>query len=210
MASDCRILVFAKAPRPGTVKTRLIPLLGPERAAALHRELVRHTLDTAAAAAVGPVELWCSPDSSDAFLRACAANTGASLHTQPDGDLGVRMGHALECTLQATRAAVLIGSDCAALGPQHLREAASALAAGADAVFSPTEDGGYALIGLARHDPGLFEGMAWGTATVMDETRSRLRRLAWRWRELATLWDIDRPEDYHRLNTTGLLGAPPP
>ena len=104
-----------------------------------------------------------------------------------------------------TRAALLIGSDCPALTARHLRQADRALRDGADAVFVPCEDGGYALIGLKRVDARLFDGIAWGGETVMAETRSRLRGLGWRWRELETLWDVDRPEDYQRLLASGLL-----
>jgi glycosyltransferase A (GT-A) superfamily protein (DUF2064 family) len=75
-------------------------------------------------------------------------------------------------------------------------------------VFSPTEDGGYALIGLTRCDERLFEGIAWSTPRVMDETRARLRGLGWRWRELDTLWDVDRPADYERLVASALLENP--
>jgi hypothetical protein len=207
MESDCRVLVFAKAPQPGTAKTRLIPLLGSEGAAGLHRKLVEHALSAAVAAATGPVELWCTPDCSDAFLRECEGTFGAILHTQLGGDLGTRMAHALECALQASRGAVLIGTDCAVLGPEHIREAASALAAGNEAVFCPAEDGGYALIGLTRCDARLFERICWGEASVMDDTRRRLRELDWRWRELETLWDVDRPEDYHRLLSARLLNG---
>ena len=205
MGSDCHVLVFAKAPQPGTVKTRLIPLLGPERAACLHRKLVEHALGAAVAAASGPVELWCAPDCSDAFLRECAGTFGASLHTQPDGDLGTRMAHALERALRVSQSGVLIGTDCAVLGPEHIREAAGALAAGDEAVFCPAEDGGYALIGLTRCDARLFEDIRWGESSVMDSTRRRLRELDWRWRELETLWDVDRPEDYQRLLSARLL-----
>jgi hypothetical protein len=210
MESDCRVLVFARAPRPGTVKTRLIPLLGPERAAALHRKLVEHTLWAATTATCGAVELWCAPDCSDAFLRERAKTIGAALHAQVGEDLGARMAHAFERALKQSRCALLIGTDCAVLRPMHIREAAGTLAAGDEAVFCPAEDGGYALIGLARFDRGLFERMRWGESSVMDATRRRLRELGWRWRELATLWDIDRPEDYHRLLAERPPDAPLP
>jgi hypothetical protein len=101
--------------------------------------------------------------------------------------------------LRARRAAVLIGSDCPALRPSDLRRAARLLAGGADAVLAPAEDGGYALIGLRRVRDELFSGVRWGTEDVMRQTRERLARLGWRWRELRTVWDVDRPEDYRRL-----------
>jgi glycosyltransferase A (GT-A) superfamily protein (DUF2064 family) len=72
-------------------------------------------------------------------------------------------------------------------------------------VFVPCEDGGYALIGLQRIEARLFDGIAWGGENVMADTRARLTGLGWRWRELETLWDVDRPEDYARLMESGLL-----
>jgi len=202
--TEARVLVFAKAPLPGTVKTRLIPLLGADGAAALQRQLIDHTLAAAAASAVGPLELWCAPDCNDAFLRDRASRVGASLHTQAEGDLGERMHRALECALQRCRRAVLIGTDCPVLGPEHIRNAVQALADGAAAAFCPAEDGGYALIGLARCDATLFAGIGWSGPCVMADTRMRLRQLGWAWREIATLWDVDRPEDCDRLQAAGL------
>jgi hypothetical protein len=74
-----------------------------------------------------------------------------------------------------------------------------ALQKGAEAVIGPTEDGGYALIGLKRVDADLFEGIAWGAKNVLEETRNRLRALGWKWHELPVRWDIDRLEDVERL-----------
>jgi len=193
-------MVFAKAPVPGRVKTRLVPALGERAAAELHRQLAERTLCTALAAGLGPVELWCAPGTDDAFFAACARQYGISLRAQGEGDLGIRMGRALEHALMGGSSGLLIGSDCPVLTAEYLREAAAGLAGGNDAVFGPAEDGGYVLIGLARKPSAqLFEDIAWGTATVMQETRARLARLDWRWRELAALWDVDRPEDLLRL-----------
>ena len=102
--------------------------------------------------------------------------------------------------------AILIGSDCPALRPADLRAAARALRGNADAVLSPAEDGGYALIGVRRAARGLFQGVEWGSARVLAQTRLRLKRLRWRWRELRTVWDVDRPEDVARLRKSRLLG----
>jgi glycosyltransferase A (GT-A) superfamily protein (DUF2064 family) len=85
------------------------------------------------------------------------------------------------------------------LRPAHLRRASRWLAGGADAVLAPAEDGGYALIALRRVSPRLFADIDWGGPRVMAQTRERLAALGWRWRELPTLWDVDRPEDVARL-----------
>jgi rSAM/selenodomain-associated transferase 1 len=166
----------------------------------LHRQLAERTLFTALAAGLGPVELWCAPGTDDAFFAACARQYGISLRAQGEGDLGMRMARALEHALTGGSPGLLVGSDCPVLTAEYLREAAAGLAGGNDAVFGPAEDGGYVLIGLARKPSAqLFEDIAWGTATVMQETRARLACLNWRWLELATLWDVDRPEDLLRL-----------
>jgi rSAM/selenodomain-associated transferase 1 len=202
------VVIFARAPAPGAVKTRLVPLLGAEGAAALHVRLVKRALQTARKAGFSRIELHGAPHVEDPFFRFCAGNYGVALAPQADGDLGARMHAAFARTLARCERALLIGSDCPALTPRHLRQAERELRDGADAVFAPCEDGGYALIGLRRVDARIFEGIAWGEATVMAETRRRLAALEWNWRELELLWDVDRPEDYERLLASGLLDDP--
>lgn len=192
---DARILVFAKAPVPGEVKTRLIPALGAPAAAELHARLARRTIETALSAHVAPVELWCSPDDAHPFFRSFALPR----RIQHGRNLGTRMAHAFDVTLAESHFAILIGTDCPALSGEYLRAAAEHLAQGEDAVLGPAEDGGYVLIGLRRHDPRLFEDVRWGTAQVLDATRARLEERGFRWHELPCLWDVDRVEDLQRL-----------
>jgi rSAM/selenodomain-associated transferase 1 len=198
-------MVFAKAPVPGAVKTRLIPLLGRDGAAALHGRLVERTLATARIAVRDALELHVAPE--DDFLRSCAARYNAALVSQCGDDLGERMHHAFERALsrRGCTAAVLIGSDCPALTTLHIRSAFQALDEGYDAVLGPAEDGGYVLLGLVSTNRRLFEGTAWGTSEVLDQTRSRLRELGWRWRELEPLWDVDTPADCARLDASQLM-----
>lgn len=203
----CTVIVFAKAPEPGSVKTRLVPLLGADGAAALHARLVERALATAHAAAIGAVELACAPDAEHPFFRLCGEHYGAALARQSGGDLGARMHEACSRALARAASVLLIGADCPALTPAHLREARRALAEDREAVLAPAEDGGYVLIGLTRCDARLFDGIAWGGSRVMAETRRRLAALAWNWVELDTLWDVDRPEDYERLIASGLLDS---
>jgi uncharacterized protein len=198
------VLVFAKAPRPGYAKTRLIPALGAEGAAALHARLIKHTLNTVRHAGFRAVRLYGTP-ADDEFLRYCAARYNADLVPQPDGDLGTRMCAAFTQTLAASPSAILVGTDCPAMTTDDLRRAVSALERGNNAVFTPTEDGGYALVALRRCDPALFDEIAWGTPVVMEQTRERLRTLGWSWEELDVLWDVDTPSDYERLLASHLL-----
>lgn len=190
------IAVMAKAPRAGYAKTRLIPALGAAAAARLQRQLTLRTLATARAAGIGPVTLWCAPDTGHRFFRALQRRQGLDLRVQPDGDLGRRMAQAFAESPE--RPLLLIGTDCPALNVEHLRLAALALRCPVDAVFITTEDGGYFLVGLKQPCPAIFEGIEWSTARVMAQTRGRMSALGLRWKEVARLWDVDRAEDVGR------------
>lgn len=194
------LLVFAKAPVPGRVKTRLAEEIGEREAAALAAELVERTVATAVAARdsgiVGQVELWCAPDATSPVFTAWRDRHGVVLHTQSGGDLGERMRGALDAALARGTPAILIGADCPALDAGYLAAAASALDDN-DAVFGPAEDGGYVLVGLAR-SVDAFTGVPWSTPVTMEATRDRLRACRARWRELPVLWDVDEPADLAR------------
>jgi uncharacterized protein len=195
----CVIAVFARAPVPGAVKTRLSPPLSAQQAAELQRKLLWHTLDAASSAALGPIELWCTPNIGDPFFYSCQTHFGLQLKTQGAGDLGVKMGAALGDGLTRADRVILIGSDCPAIGADYLRQAADALATGYDVVVGPAEDGGYGLVGVFVTVPDIFTGIPWGTDLVMNATLGRLRNNGAKWCELPPIWDVDRPEDLARL-----------
>ena len=201
MNEPVAIAVLAKAPLPGFAKTRLIPALGADGAASLQARLVERAVATACAARIGRVTLWATPEESDPLFRAMSAHFGVELARQGGGDLGARM---LAAIAAANAPALVIGTECPALTCDHLRTAAGILRSGADAAIIPTEDGGYALIGLRAPAPALFSDMRWSSPGVMDETRRRLRALGLTWQEPVTLWDVDRPEDLERLREIGL------
>ena len=202
-----QVAIMAKAPIPGLAKTRLIPALGASGAARLQRRLTRMTVACALDAELGAVTIWCAPDSRHRFFRALRRTTGVTLFEQSGGDLGERMHTAFR--LQCARGPVIvIGTDCPALRPAHLREAARALIAGEDAVFYPAEDGGYVLVGLREPQPTLFADMAWSTSRVMSDTRARAVAQGLRVRECETLWDVDLPEQLARLNTLLVKAGP--
>lgn len=200
-----RLLLFAKAPVPGTVKTRLIPALGEAGATRLHARLVEHALALAVAAGSGlaPVELWCAPATDHPFFAASAATHPVRLCSQRGADLGERMHHALATALEEAESAVLMGSDCPAIDGGYLAQAFVALEDGADLVLGPAADGGYVLVGLRRPQPALFRHIPWGGAEVLARTRERAHSLGLTVRELPELWDVDRPEDLARLRSLG-------
>ena len=202
MNEPVAVAILAKAPIAGFAKTRLIPVLGARGAAVLQERLVGRAVETACAAAIGPVTLWATPDESHPVFQSIAARLGITLARQADGDLGERM---LAAITAANRCVLLIGSDCPALTLEHLRTAADVLRDRAPAVVIPAEDGGYVLIALNRDVPRLFEGVEWGTGAVLRQTRARFAEAGVRCVELAERWDVDRPDDYARLQAEGLL-----
>ena len=197
------IAILAKAPLPGFSKTRLASALGADGAAALQARLIERAVETARAACIGPVTLWAAPDQRHPVFQAIAAVPGVAVAVQPDGDLGQRM-HAVLAA--AAGPAIVIGTDCPVLRPEHLRAAADALVGGIDVVVIPVDDGGYALIGARAADERLFAGIPWSTADVMAHTRRRLDQLSLSWRELPQLWDVDVPDDLERMKREGLAG----
>lgn len=192
--------VFAKAPVRGHVKTRLAGAVGDDAALAAYREMVERTLSVAGEArrrrTVASIELWCTPDATHPELVEWARRHGATLHVQQGDDLGARMRHALSEGLARGDLPILVGTDCPAIDAAYLASASAALDAN-DAVLGPVEDGGYALVGLAR-DVNAFSGIAWSTPAVMADTRAALACANARWAELPALWDVDTAADLER------------
>ncbi len=204
---SARILVFAKAPVAGSVKTRLIPVLGADGAARLHADLLRQLVARTARARsdvnrsqvsppIAPFELWCAPDTEHALFHALERAFDLELRAQCDGDLGQRMLTASVDALTRARSVVLIGSDCPDMSQAYLASALDLLARpDVDAVLGPAADGGYVLLALSQAPSSLFADIPWGGNRVAGVTRRRLSGLGWRWRELPVLRDLDRPED---------------
>lgn len=205
-ADTVQVAIFAKAPIAGFAKTRLIPSLGAKGAANLQAVLFRRTMDSVLASPLRPVTIWCAPDCDHPVFQQATQEWAITTRVQTGEDLGERMYGAFaqlanECPL------LLIGTDCPILSVDHLTRCATALMNGADATFIPTEDGGYALIGLRRPERRLFEGIPWGTSDVMRLTRDRLHEEKLIAFETEKLWDIDTPADYYRAKAANLLNG---
>ena len=216
MKQTLHIAIFAKAPLPGQVKTRLIPLLGAEAAAQVHRQMLLHALQIARSVAPESVTLWTAGDHAHPFLHAAAAQHAAACYAQCEGDIGARMADCLERLLPQGGKVLLLGSDCPAMTVDDLRTAAGALDT-AQMVFMPAEDGGYVMVGACDHGgaefaatrAAAFNNIWWSTEQVMAQTRKALARQGWRegveWQALRSGWDIDTPDDYLRAVRAGLL-----
>lgn len=198
VSNEIAVALMARAPEPGRAKTRLIPRLGATGAARLHAALTLRALGEIARSGLSAA-LWCDPDVDHPFFAECADEFGVKLCAQSRDDLGARM---LGIFRQADGPLLLMGSDCPMIDAALLRSCAEALAR-VQAVFLPTLDGGYGLVGLSRPFPEIFDDMPWGTDAVMAITRRRLQRLGVVWEEPAEIWDVDTPDDLGRLAATG-------
>ncbi|MBU1222562.1 MAG: TIGR04282 family arsenosugar biosynthesis glycosyltransferase [Gammaproteobacteria bacterium] len=192
-----RIVIFAKAPVPGRVKTRLIPVLGAAGAAQLAARMLDRALAQALTATVGPVELCMSPAPDAPEWTGIPFPAGIDVSDQGGGDLGARMARPAQRAVARGEAVLLTGTDCPDLSAARLRLAAAELA-GHDAVLYPAADGGYPLLGLRAFDASLFEDMPWSTPAVADLTLKRLAALGWKVWVGDTLSDIDEPADLLR------------
>ncbi len=191
---DVLFLQFAREPVPGQVKTRMQPVLGPDEACQLHRELVLWTAQRLTSARLGRVELAVTGRIDDPLFQQCEAEGVAAVRGQTGEDLGQRMYNALHAGLQRFSRVVLVGSDCPQLDRNYLASALAALES-AEVVLGPAVDGGYVLIGARALDASWFEGIKWGSGSVYRETVARFAASKTCWQGLPPLQDIDRPED---------------
>lgn len=205
MDSRERLIIFTRYPDPGKAKTRLIPALGPDGAADLHRQMAEHTLAQARSLATSrPVQLEVqfpvgAPERMQTWL-----GSDIPYRRQQGDDLGDRMAHAFETAFQAGNTSVIIiGTDCPDLDAMLLQKAFQELQQH-DLVLGPAVDGGYYLIGLRQPVPELFGGIAWSTDAVLRQTLASADRLALKSSLLPMLADVDYPDDlaiWQRVST---------
>lgn len=181
-APSVRVALFTRWPEAGKAKTRLIPALGAQGAADLHRRLTERTVATVRAAGL-PLEIR-STGADPALFREWLGVT--DVVDQGEGDLGARLARTAEHL-----PVLLLGADIPGLLPQHLSDATAALAHH-PAVIGPAMDGGYWLLGLSVPMPAVFRDVSWGTESVLATT---LARLPAETPQLATLSDLDTPDD---------------
>ncbi len=190
------LLLFVRYPVPGQAKTRLIPALGPEGAARLHRRLAEHAAGVARAAGAQE-DVNVTVCFTGAARRNFRSWLGCDLAyaAQPTGDLGVRLRQAFAAAFRdRAQRVVAIGADVPDLSATLLCQAFAALREH-DVVLGPAADGGYYLIGMKRNQPELFAGMDWGTGRVRAQTRAAISRQGLSVAELPQRNDVDRPED---------------
>lgn len=196
-----QIVIFTRYPEPGRTKTRLIPALGAEGAAKLHRKMADRAIATVRQLRQSrPIFAEVRFTGATATQMRDWLGEDLSYTNQGSGDLGDRMKQAAVAAFENNcTSVVIIGIDCPAITPELLAAAFDKLGE-CDVVFGPATDGGYYLIGLSRLIPELFRGIDWGTASVLQQSRYICQTLNLSVAELVPLTDIDRPEDLETLN----------
>ena len=192
---DDALIVFARAPRVGHTKTRLIEALGALPAAELYAGLLARTLHIAEA--VDPIQRYLYVDTPAGcdYVAPLLAPDRWRVEVQVAGDLGLRMSDALTRALSQHARVILIGSDIVDLQARDLIDALQRLAARDEGVMGPAADGGYWLIGMRQPQPALFADLQWGEPDIFQATVQRLAALGVRWSALPVRHDIDTPSD---------------
>ncbi len=194
-----RLLVFARAPVPGRVKTRLVPALGEAGACAFHRACVLDVVERHRRHA--PAGRWVEVVRADAPHDPFWAVVGGAQSDQRGADLGARMATALDDALRQSPRVVLIGTDSPTLPPERVDAAFEALRR-VDVVLGPALDGGYYLIGARGRVPPCFTGPVWGGDRVLADTIDLLCAAGLRYERLEPCFDVDHPSDLDVLRQT--------
>ena len=197
------LLIFLKAPRPGSVKTRLAESIGPEAAAGVYCELVNTTLEQVSG--LESVVLLFSPDDAGSEIQSWV-RPGWGMEPQGNGELGTRLTRAVNAAFErGVKRLVSLGSDCPWQTAADVRAAWKELET-SDVVLGPAEDGGYWLIGLRAPTVSLFRDISWSQPAVLRETLDRVREAGLSHQLLRTLPDIDTEADWLRWRMSGARG----
>lgn len=189
-ARDPAIALFAKAPLPGFVKTRLVPPLTHEDAARIARASLEDTARFIVPAVAARWTLFLDGD-LDPGLRALAEETGLSVAPQCGSGLGERLKSAFrELRSRGADRVLAIGSDSPTLDPERIVEAIESLAV-CDVALGPTEDGGYYLIGTSGDHESIFDEIPWGSGAAAATTLERARERNLEVRLLSPWYDLD-------------------
>lgn len=188
------LLVMLKYPTPGRVKTRMAVTVGPERAAAMYRGWIG--------------EVLCQIQECRSDMRLIGATTGAPREAfsawedwvdgwweQPEGDLGERLDAGFRWAHADVGPVLAIGTDCLELDAGLIRDAVARLTS-QDAIFGPSGDGGYYLVGTARYLPGFFQGIRWSSEHTLSDHHDVCRASGWSFDQLAPREDIDTWDDW--------------
>ncbi|HWN75349.1 MAG TPA: TIGR04282 family arsenosugar biosynthesis glycosyltransferase [Candidatus Udaeobacter sp.] len=200
MSGSCALLVFAKTPKPGKVKTRLLAAVSAEDAAALHAACIEDTRRLALKLRGCDVFVFAAGGTRHFRKLVKKQGSGARVRVLPQrgSDLGTRMENAFrKCFAMGYREVVVIGTDTPWMGAERVRQAFADLRAN-DVVIGPAEDGGYYLLGMRKMVPKIFRTIPWSTERVLELTLKKIVALKLQRKLLRRDFDLDRPEDLKR------------
>ena len=200
MSKENIVLCFCKHPTPGIVKSRLAKDIGNEHAAEIYKLLLDETLQS-----ISDLEtknyLYCYPNVDHPFLQQYKNKYRLTLKKQSDGDLGMKMFHAINNHLDGKSNVVLVGSDCLEINANYIQKAFESLNSGCEIVLGPAVDGGYALIGANNINESIFKDIAWSTNEVLKQTEEKINGLNWKYSCLNKVRDLDTLEDFQYFST---------
>lgn len=188
------LILFAKQPLPGEVKTRLQPEYSAEQSAEIASFLIRATVELAVSAWPGAIYLYVWPNANHPLFHELAREFSIHLADQAVGDLGAKMCQALQQGIQRAGCAAILGCDVPHIGWDAIDQANTWLARGRN-VIGPTYDGGYYFIGLHEARPELFENIVWGSQQVLSATMTQATKLGMEFEMLKKMRDIDSASD---------------
>jgi rSAM/selenodomain-associated transferase 1 len=194
--SDCTLVIMAKAPRPGVVKTRLAASLQSDAILGLYRCLLEDTLELAQS--LDGIETAMMSPAGDVEELSCIAGRGVRVVAQTGNGLAAALTAVFDHFARGGRRVVAFNSDSPHLPPATLQQAFEALTT-CDLVVGPTQDGGYYLVGATARHPGLFASVALGTTNALDTLLARAASLKLSVRFTDPFYDIDVPDDLTRL-----------
>jgi rSAM/selenodomain-associated transferase 1 len=201
------ILVFARYPEAGKVKTRLAATAGEEQAAALYRRWIGEVF-----AALQPLRasarLVCCYEGASREAFADWETLADDWWPQPPGDLGERLAAGFQRGLAAGGPVLAVGTDCLEIDAALVGQAFDLLG-GRDVVFGPTPDGGYYLVGMSKDRLGLFTSVRWSCSETLKDHLARCRERGWSHGLLPARHDIDTWEDWRAYleRAAGARGA---
>ncbi len=203
-AKNNTLIVFAKLPEPGKVKTRLARDLGDEKAAEIYSDIASDIISRVSKSSKYETFIYYDPPEKKnqiaLWLKDCANMDSGHLFPQKGDKLGDRISGAFERVFSSgNKRVVIIGTDCTDVSTNMIEETFLELR-DFDAVLGPAQDGGYYLLGLKQFVPELFQDIDWSTELVLEQTISRLDNLGLNYKPLETLRDLDNLNDLNNLS----------
>ncbi len=198
------LIVMARAPVSGQVKSRLARTIGHRRATAVYRNMLKARINTLLTARICPLALHVTPDGRHPLFLAMRRKGVSQVKRQTGRDLGGRMYHALRSGLTRAESVILTGADVPGISVGEIEQVCQYLSGNNDLILIPARDGGYGLLASGRTEAGLFRGVQWGSERVCSQTLRRARQRGLNCLLLGSCQDIDDSHDLPMLHELGI------